>query len=200
MKWCVMMMVLCTSCTVQTDRPESAEVAETDVELPELKNLDFGDDFVLTDQNNERFDSKSLRGRVALLFFGYTTCPDACPTTLSRLSQVYEMLGDARERIQVVWVTVDPERDTSNRTKAYLEYWQMPVVGLTGTREEIEEVAGSYGVYHKRSEEETEAGYLVDHTTLVYLIGPDGSLRYLSQPDDEPAVIAGLIRKVLAGG
>ncbi|MBK35435.1 MAG: hypothetical protein CME26_07890 [Gemmatimonadetes bacterium] len=193
----ILVLVLCAACTAGH---EEAAVSETvEVELPELKKLDFGEDFVLTDQNNAAFDSRSLRGRVVLLFFGFTTCPDACPTTLSRLSLALDMLGEDRDRVRIVWVTVDPERDTPARTKAYLEYWQMPVIGLTGTREEIDDVAGNYGVYHKRSEEETEAGYLVDHTTLVYLIDPEGSLRYLSQPHDEPAVLAGLIRKVLDG-
>ncbi len=188
------------ACKQTQERVPSQDVAE-EVELPELKKLDFGDDFFLTDQHGASFDSRALRGRVVLLFFGFTTCPDACPTTLSKLSQVYDLLGEAREQLQVVWVSVDPERDTPDRIKAYLEYWQMPVIGLTGTPEEVNRVAaGGYGVYYKRSEEETEAGYLVDHTTLVYLIDPDGDLRYLSQPGDSATIIAGLIQKVLAEG
>ena len=198
MRWCLVVLSLCVSCAEEQKQSEPTDVVA--IELPELKKLDFGGDFVLTDQHGERIHSKNLRGRIIFLFFGYTTCPDACPTTLSKLSQVYELLGDAEERIQVVWVTVDPERDTSDRTKAYLEYWPIPVIGLTGSREEIDAVAANYGVYHKRSEEETEAGYLVDHTTLVYLIDGGGKLRYLSQPHDEPEFLVGLVRKILAEG
>lgn len=186
-------------CASEESRRPQTEAPE--VELPELKNLEFGEDFILTDQHGGQFDSRSLRGRVVLLFFGFTTCPDVCPTTLSKLSQAIELLGDDQDEVQVVWVSVDPERDTPEHIKAYLEYWTIPVVGLTGTPEEINEVAaGGYGVFYKKSEEKTEVGYLVDHTTLVYLIDPRGNLRYLSRPEDAPAVIAGLVRQVLAEG
>jgi protein SCO1/2 len=173
-----------------------AEVAN----LPELKRLEFGRDFVLINQDNISFDTATLRGKVVLLFFGYTTCPDACPMTLSKLARVNALLGAEGERVQTVYVSVDPERDTVKKMKTYLSYYTLPVVGLTGTVEEVASVAGDFGAYYSRSEEETAAGYLVDHTTMVYMIGPDGTLRYLSHPEDRPEVMAALIRKVLAEG
>jgi protein SCO1/2 len=175
----------------------STEVA---VELPELRRLEFGRDFVLTDQDGKSFDTATLRGKLIFLFFGYTTCPDACPMTLSKLARVNAMLGDEGSRVQTVYVSVDPERDTVEKMKEYLSYYTLPVVGLTGTVEEVGEVAGDFGVYHSKSEEETAVGYLVDHTTLVYLLDPDGTLRYLSHPEDSPEVLVGLVRKVLGEG
>ena len=183
--------------TASTGEDEAiAEIAD----LPELKRLEFGRDFVLTNQDGVSFDTATLRGKVILLFFGYTTCPDACPMTLSKLARVNALLRSKGEQVQTVYVSVDPERDTVEKIKTYLSYYTLPVVGLTGTVEEVASVAGDFGVYHSRSEEETAAGYLIDHTTLLYMIGPDGTLRYLSHPEDSPEVIAALIRQVLAEG
>jgi len=182
--------------------PQTADETVTTVdpvELPELKDLAFGRDFVLTDQNGDRFDTATLRGKIIFLFFGYTTCPDACPMTLSKLARVYDLLGQEADRVQTVYVSVDPDRDTVETIREYLSYYSHPVVGLTGTFQEIKDVAGDFGVFYSKSEEETEAGYLVDHTTLVYLIDGKGKLRYLSHPEDEPEVLAALARKVLGG-
>jgi protein SCO1 len=176
------------------------EATADPVELPELRKLEFGRDFVLTDQHGRRFDTASLRGKVIFLFFGYTTCPDACPMTLSKLARVDALLGEKGRRVQTVYVSVDPERDTVEKLKTYLSYYTLPVVGLTGTVEEVKDVAGDFGVYYGKSDEETAAGYLVDHTTLVYLIDHQGTLRYLSHPEDSPEVLAGLVRKVLTEG
>jgi protein SCO1/2 len=185
----------------QNDSPAlEVEQPESVIELPELKRLEFGRDFVLTDQDGKSFNTATLRGKLIFLFFGYTTCPDACPMTLSKLARVNAMLGEDGERVRTVYVTVDPERDTVEKMKEYLSYYTLPVVGLTGTVEEIASVAGDFGVYHSRSEEETAAGYLIDHTTLVYMIDSDGTLRYLSHPEDSPEVLVGLVRKVLAEG
>ena len=198
---CVALGLACSDQKKQ-DSGSTAEleaVAEV-VDLPELKRLEFGQDFVLTNQDGVSFDTATLRGKVILLFFGYTTCPDACPMTLSKLARVNALLGPEGESVQTVYVSVDPERDTVEKIKAYLSYYTLPVVGLTGTVEEVASVAADFGAYYSKSEEETAAGYLVDHTTMVYMIGPDGALRYLSHPEDTPEVMAGLIRKVLAEG
>ena len=175
-------------------------VGQSAMALPELKKLTFGGDFVLTDQNGAMFDTATLRGKIVFLFFGFTTCPDACPMTLSKIASVYALLGNEASSLRTVFVSVDPERDTPEKLKVYLSYYDLPVVGLTGTAEEIKSVAGDYGVYYSKSEEETAAGYLIDHATLVYLIDQGGKLRYLSHLQDSPEMLAGLVRKVLAEG
>jgi protein SCO1/2 len=99
--------------------------------------------------------------------------------------------------VQTVYVSVDPERDTPERMGAYLSHYSIPVVGLTGTPAEVDSVAGDFGVYHKKSDEPTAAGYLIDHSTMVYLIGPSGNLRFLFRNDHTVAVMAALVKKAL---
>lgn len=200
-RWMVFALLTCACAeSGQSDAIRAGGESETPVELPELRKLEFGRDFVLTDQNGASFDTATLRGKLVFLFFGYITCPDACPMTLSKLARVNALIGDEGKRVQTVFVSVDPERDTVEKMKEYLSYYTLPVVGLTGTAAEVASVAGDFGVYYGKSETETAAGYLVDHTTLVFMIDPDGTLRYLSHPEDSPEVLAGLVQKVLAEG
>ncbi len=200
-RWMVFALVTC-ACEEpnQSDAIREGATFETPAELPELRKLEFGRDFVLTDQNGASFDTATLRGKLIFLFFGYTTCPDACPMTLSKLARVNALIGDDGKRVRTVFVSVDPERDTVEKMKEYLSYYTLPVVGLTGTAAELASVAGDFGVYYGKSETETAAWYLLDHTTLVYMIDPDGMLRYLSHPEDSPEVLAELVLKVLAEG
>ena len=200
-RWMVVALVTCACAEPnQSDAIREGATFETPAELPELRKLEFGRDFVLTDQHGASFDTATLRGKLIFLFFGYTTCPDACPMTLSKLARVNALIGNDGKRVQTVFVSVDPERDTVEKMKEYLSYYTLPVVGLTGTVAELASVAGDFGVYYGKSETETAAGYLVDHTTLVYMIDPGGMLRYLSHPEDLPEVLAGLVLKVLAEG
>jgi protein SCO1/2 len=185
-------LLFCTACE---DR--SREAGGTgDLEIPELKDYEFGSDFALTDQYGHRFETTALRGKAALLFFGYTFCPDACPMTLSKLTRVYRLLGERANDVQTVYVSVDPERDTPLRLKEYLEYYGLPVIGLTGTAAEVDSAAGGFGVYYKTSDEKSEAGPLIDHTLLVYLLDSEGKLRYLFQPGESAEVMAGVIRRL----
>lgn len=198
--WWMAIAAAMTACgggdTAKVDAGGEEEV----VELPELRKLDFGRDFTLTDQDGQPFDTASLRGQVIFLFFGFTTCPDVCPMTLSKIAQAEALLGDDAARLQTVYVTVDPERDTPEKLKEYLGHYTLPVVGLTGTPEEVKSVAADFGVYYEKAEQDTAVGYLVDHTTLIYLIDPDGKLRYLSQPGDSAEVLAGLVKEILKEG
>lgn len=142
--------------------------------------LPVGGDFSLTDQVGRRFDSASLRGKVALVFFGYTYCPDVCPTTLSKLSAVSRALGGDRDRIRVVYITVDPRRDTPAVLRDHLSMFEMDAVGLTGTPEEIARVAAMFGAdYAFEVDPSSEAGYFVAHTTRLYAIDGQGRTRIL---------------------
>lgn len=120
-----------------------------------------------------------FRGRLVVLFFGYTHCPDVCPTTMAQLARAMEMLGpDARE-VQVVMVSVDPGRDTPQRMAEYAGAFATSFVGLTGTAAEIDRVAAAFGIYHARAEGSAETGYLVDHTATVTVLDRDGNVRLL---------------------
>jgi protein SCO1/2 len=117
------------------------------------------------------------RGKVVLLFFGYTSCPDICPATLSDMKQVHAALGDLAEKLQVVFVTVDPERDTAEKMGSYLSLFNPEFIGLTGDEQDLMSIWQGYGVFREiDNSSESMAGYLVNHSTRVYLIDPDGRL------------------------
>lgn len=135
-------------------------------------------DFVLTDQHGRPFQLSAQRGRAVLLFFGYTFCPDVCPATMLQYRQVREALGRDAGRVALVFVSVDPERDGPQRLADYLARFDPAIVGLTGSPQAIEEVAGRYGVFYEKVPVANSAtGYLVNHTALTYLVGPDGLVR-----------------------
>ena len=154
-------------------------------------------DFTLTDQDGKVFHLKDHRGEVVLLFFGYITCPDICPVTLSKLSRVYHLLGGKVNKVLTVFVTIDPERDTMEKIKEYIGYFKLNAVGLTGTKEEIDGVVGAYKAFYEKVETNSAAGYLMDHTDYVYLIGPEGGVNDLIHRDDEPRKIVKLIKDSL---
>jgi protein SCO1/2 len=134
-------------------------------------------DFELTDQYGEPFQLSDQRGNVVLIFFGYTNCPDVCPVTLSEFKRIKEQLGDQAERVRFVYITVDPERDSQERVQAYLNNFDPNFIGLVGERESLEPIWEAYGVYAKRQDVGSAAGYLIDHTARTYLIDAQGNWR-----------------------
>jgi protein SCO1/2 len=137
-------------------------------------------ELALTDHAGEAFRLTDLRGRAVLVLFGYTYCPDVCPDTLLRLSQALELLGPDAEEVSVVFVSLDPERDTPERLAAYLSPYGERFVGLVGPLERIQEVTKGYGVRFSKEVSpgaDPETGYTLAHTTTVFLIDPDGQLR-----------------------
>ena len=144
-----------------------------------IQSPDLTADFTLTASTGERLSLSDLRGKVVLLYFGYTFCPDACPTTLNELKKVPAALGDRADEVQVVMVTVDPQRDTPEVLREYLAYFDPSFLGLTGTEEEILAAATPLGIYFAAHEGSPASGYLVDHTTSVLAIDKEGYLRLL---------------------
>ncbi|MCL4869729.1 MAG: SCO family protein [Anaerolineae bacterium] len=130
--------------------------------------------FTLTDQTGQPFSLEQLKGKWVLLNYGYTSCPDVCPATLAVLGRVQTLLGDDAELVQVVFVTVDPERDSPEKIGTYVNHFGRGTIALTGTDEEIAAAAALYGVRYARVEmSESVLGYAVNHTALVYLINPE---------------------------
>lgn len=136
---------------------------------------DIGGPFRLTDQDGRSVSQASYAGKPMLLYFGYTSCPDVCPVDMARIVRIAASL---REKTGVavtpVFVTIDPERDTPERMKAYVRAFGSEVVGLTGTRAQIDNVSAEYHVYARRIPMDGD-GYLMDHSTMLFLIGADGS-------------------------
>jgi protein SCO1/2 len=137
-------------------------------------------DFTLTDQNGKPFTLSSTRGKVVMLYFGYTSCPDVCPLTLADMAGARADLGADADDVQIVFVTVDPERDSQQVLQKYVPAFDPTNIGLRGTPEEIKTVADAYGVKYKKTQlKDSALGYAVDHSAFIYVIDRDGQLREL---------------------
>ena len=135
-------------------------------------------DFTLTDQNGNPFRLSSTRGKVVLLYFGYTSCPDVCPMTLVDLGAVHEKLGAAGNNVQVIFVTVDPARDTQQVLKQYVTAFDPSFIGLRGTDQETKATADLFGAKFKKTNLPNSAlGYAMDHSAFIYVIDRNGQLR-----------------------
>jgi protein SCO1/2 len=157
----------------------------------------IGGDFSLKDQYGAAFDLQALRGRPILLFFGYTFCPDICPVTLSKVSQVHEILGTSEADLATVFITVDPERDTQDKLTEYLDYFGSGIFGLHGSKEETDLVIGQYGGHYSLNKEEGVIDYSVDHSTSTYLLDQNGKVRFLFGQSDDPKIMAAVTGQLL---
>ncbi len=134
-------------------------------------------DFTLTAHTGERMSLSDWRGKVVLLYYGYTFCPDVCPTTMNELKKMNAALGRRADDVQVVLVSLDPDRDTPAVLREYLSHFDPSFVGLTGTDEELLAATTPFGIYYNRHEGTAATGYLVDHTASVSVIDKEGYLR-----------------------
>jgi protein SCO1/2 len=146
-------------------------------------------DFSLSDQDGRAFRLSEQRGRVVLVFFGYTHSPDVCPVTLTEFQRVRQSLDELAEQVRFVFISVDPERDSPQVLKAHLANYDPAIIGLTGSRAELEPVWEKYGVYQAKREAGSAAGYLVDHTSRTYLIDPNGNWRLTYPFEMDPQAI-----------
>ncbi len=150
-------------------------------------------EFTLTGPDGETVEARSLRGKPVLLFFGFTNCPHVCPTTLARLSVLIKDLGPQAKDIQVVFVTVDPERDTREVMQRYTAAFGPWLLGLTGAEAELTRLSKSYGVYAAMESSDSKGAYNVMHSTVIFAFDADGRVRLLiSDLTDGDAVIADL--------
>lgn len=139
----------------------------------------IGGDFTLTDHTGRAVTEETLKGRWSLIYFGYTFCPDVCPTSLSVMSQALDALDPSTAaRITPVFVTVDPERDTVEQLALYHESFHPSFLMLTGTPEQVRAAAKAYRVYYRRAESDSATEYLMDHSSITYLMDPQG--RYVT--------------------
>lgn len=130
----------------------------------------------LTDQNGNPFTLEEVSDKVTLLYFGYTYCPNFCPTTLLDIQRVEQELGDDAESVEVIFVSVDPERDTEQRLQEYMEFFGPDYYALWGTPEETRDVARAYNIMYAKQEPDADGRYLVDHTTSLFAIDREGNL------------------------
>src|SRR6266480_2120601 len=133
----------------------------------------IGGQFQLIDQNGKPFSDANLKGKWHLVFFGYTHCPDACPTALNEMALALDKLGKERGAVGIVFITVDPERDTPEELKSYVASFDAPIVALTGTADEVAQAAKAYRVYYAKHPR-TGGGYDMDHSAVIYVMDPAG--------------------------
>lgn len=156
------------------------------------------EDFTLVNQRGENVTLSDFRGKVVLIDFGYTHCPDICPVILSKLGEVMNGLGSQEKKVQVMFITVDPERDTVERLRDYMPHFNADFVGLTGTPVAIDKVAKSYHVFYNKENNDNKDDYLMSHTSSLYLIDQTGNL-LLIYPSDrlDPKLILKDIKRLL---
>lgn len=162
-----------------------------------LEYPEFSGDFTLTADSGEPFRLSETHGKVRMLFFGFTHCPDICPTTLIEMQEVYRQLGDAGKEVETLFVSIDPERDTPELLHAYLNSFSIPVTGLTGSIEEVDAVVKQYASFYDKVPLDSAAVYTMDHSTRSYLIDQEGMVRYIFRYEDGPDRIAHMLRKLL---
>lgn len=160
---------------------------------------DWGRDFALTDANGQVRRLAEFRGRAVVLFFGYTQCPDVCPTTLSAMAEVAKLLGSDAARLQVVFVTLDPERDTPALIAEYMAQFNPGFLGLRGDRTATEAVAKEFKVFYTKQAAGKSGAYTLDHTAGSYVFDPQGRLRLYIRHGAPAADIAADLRLLLAG-
>ena len=134
-------------------------------------------DFTLTDNTGQRVSLSDFQGKVVLLYFGYTFCPDVCPATLTEVAGAMEILGPRAQDTQFIMISVDPERDTPKKLGQYVTHFNPNFMGVTGTPEEIAATATYYGIYYEKHEGTAATGYLVDHTASVMVVDEEGHLK-----------------------
>lgn len=164
---------------------------------PSLKERPTGGDFVLQSASGP-VDTAALRGKVLLIYFGYTNCPDICPASMGAGAQALTALSpDERARTRMMVISVDPARDTPQKMKEYAAYFHPDMIGVTGSPAEIERVAKSFGAGYQRQAAAADGSYAVDHTSNTYLVGPDGKLEAILPLGTPTADIAAAVRKRL---
>ena len=156
----------------------------------------IGGPFQLVDQNGKTVTDADLKGKWSLIYFGYTHCPDACPTALNDISIALSELGPRRAAVRPVFITVDPERDTPETLKAYVTSFDAPILALTGTAEQVSKAAKGYRVYYAKH---PEAGgdYSMDHSSVIYVMDPQGRFTASFTHESAPEQISERLKKLI---
>jgi protein SCO1 len=154
-------------------------------------------EFALVTSGGGEVGPGDFEGRLVVLFFGFTNCPDVCPMTMHRLAVAMEELGDRSDQVQVILVSVDPERDPPDRVDAYAKRFDPRFIGVTGSEDRIREVTRAYGIFYARAEVEGELGYTIDHSASTLVLSREGDLRMIWPFDTSAEAMAHDLRYLL---
>ncbi|MET4605924.1 cytochrome oxidase Cu insertion factor (SCO1/SenC/PrrC family) [Bradyrhizobium sp. JR4.1] len=156
----------------------------------------IGGPFTLTDQYGKMRSAAEFRGKLTIVYFGYTSCPDVCPTDLMAITQALDALGPKAERVQPIFITIDPERDTEVLAN-YLKAFYPSFIGLTGSSDTIRQVANSYKAYYRKVDDKRSGEYAIDHSGVIYLMGRNGEYLGFMPPQTGPDRLIEILRKYL---
>jgi protein SCO1/2 len=162
-----------------------------------VTSVEIGGPFALTDHTGRQVTEKDYLGNFTLVFFGYTFCPDVCPTELGDIALALDELGDLSLAVTPVMISIDPERDTPAVLAEYVSLFHERLVGLTGTAEQVKDVADAYRIFYRRVDDPDYSYYLMDHTSFVYLLNPEGKVVSLLRYGTPPEEMASMIRREL---
>lgn len=163
----------------------------------DITGADFAQTLRLTDHTGEPRSLTDFKGKVVALFFGYTHCPDVCPTTMADFKQTMKLLGAQAEELQVLFVTLDPERDTQEVLAQYVPAFDTRFIGLRGSTKEINETANNFKIFAAKVESKGKSGYTIDHSAGIYVFDKTGKIRLYIDYGTKPADIAADIKKLL---
>lgn len=163
----------------------------------DISGADFGNTLNLTDHTGKPRSLADFKGRVVALFFGYTHCPDVCPTTLSDMKQAMKLLGSKADELQVLFVTLDPERDTQEVLAQYVPVFDQRFIGLYGSNEEIAKTVKDFKIFAAKVENKGRSGYTIDHSAGMYLFDKTGKIRLYVDYGTKPEDIASDVKKLL---
>ena len=181
---------LLTAC--QPDKPQFKAI--------DITGADYAQGFQLTDFNGRPRSLADYKGKVVVVFFGFTQCPDVCPTTMNEMAQVKKLLGTDGDKLQVVFISIDPERDTPEVLKAYMGSFDPGFLGLyAASPEALAALAKDYKIYFKKVDGKTPTSYSMDHSAQSYIYDPQGRLRLYSRYGSDPKLVAEDIKLLLGG-
>jgi protein SCO1/2 len=187
-------LLLCTALVVAACSPSPAGFKSTDI-----TGADYGRSLALEDHTGTPRTLADYQGKAVVVFFGYTHCPDVCPTTLAEMKTVLARLGEDAKRVQVLFVTVDPERDTREVLAAYVPAFDPSFVGLRGDAEATARVAKDFKVYYQKVAGTQGGSYTVDHSAGTYVFDPQGRLRLYVRYGANPEDLASDLKQLIAG-
>jgi protein SCO1/2 len=187
-----MSLVMLSACS---DKP--ADATATGFSGIDITGADYATGFSLTDHNGQARTLADFKGKVVVIFFGFTQCPDVCPTSLGELAQARKLLGADGERLQGLFISVDPERDTPEVMKAYMDSFDPSFLALYAAPEALPELAKSYKVYYKKVEGKTPTSYTMDHSAGSYVYDPQGRIRLYFRYGAGAQALADDVKKLL---
>ena len=163
----------------------------------DLTGADYGRDFQLTDHNGQPRSLKDFRGKLVVLFFGYTQCPDVCPTSMAELAEAKKLLGTDGDKVQGLFITIDPERDTPEVLKAYMANFDPGFLALRGTPEQVAAVAKEFKVFSRKVPGQTATSYTLDHSAASYTFDTQGRLRLYTRYGSGAQLLASDLKLLL---